>query len=216
MDSQSIESRVYRSPEKLRKRVEVSSALDMSRVVAPNAEATELDLHMDSKFYQAWETFKNNNQYVNTLLTWKMKYDQSVNPMIRASRLLTDKVSEVMGNLFSETKLSETMTAICKIDPSFDQQQFLHFCETDIIPNVLELIVRCDLEVLRDWCSKSMYSILASSISQAHQVGYRLVSKILDIENVELTMGKVVEHGPVLIVSFQTQQIMSTALCTLV
>uniref|UniRef100_A0A182YEY2 Mitochondrial import inner membrane translocase subunit TIM44 n=1 Tax=Anopheles stephensi TaxID=30069 RepID=A0A182YEY2_ANOST len=208
MDNQSIEARVYRSPEKLRKRVEVSMATDPSRVVEPNAEATGVELHKDSKFYQSWEDFKNNNQYVNKVLTWKMKYDESENPMIRASRLLTDKVSDIMGNLFSKTELSETLTEICKIDPSFDQKQFLRDCENDIIPNVLESIVRGDLEVLRDWCFESTYNIIATPISQAQKAGYRLDSKILDIENVDLAMGKVMEQGPVLIVTFQTQQIM--------
>uniref|UniRef100_A0A182T010 Mitochondrial import inner membrane translocase subunit TIM44 n=1 Tax=Anopheles maculatus TaxID=74869 RepID=A0A182T010_9DIPT len=208
MDNQSIEARVYRSPEKLRKRVEVSMATDPSRVVEPNAEATGVELHKDSKFYQSWEDFKNNNQYVNKVLTWKMKYDESENPMIRASRLLTDKVSDIMGNLFSKTELSETLTEICKIDPSFDQKQFLRDCENDIIPNVLESIVRGDLAVLRDWCFESTYNIIATPISQAQKAGYRLDSKILDIENVDLAMGKVMEQGPVLIVTFQTQQIM--------
>uniref|UniRef100_A0A182RM84 Mitochondrial import inner membrane translocase subunit TIM44 n=1 Tax=Anopheles funestus TaxID=62324 RepID=A0A182RM84_ANOFN len=208
MDNQSIEARVYRSPEKLRKRVEVSLATDPSRVVEPNAEATGVELHKDSKFYQSWEDFKNNNQYVNKVLTWKMKYDESENPMIRASRLLTDKVSDIMGNLFSKTELSETLTEICKIDPNFDQKQFLRDCENDIIPNVLESIVRGDLAVLRDWCFESTYNIIATPISMAQKAGYRLDSKILDIENVDLAMGKVMEQGPVLIVTFQTQQIM--------
>ncbi|XP_049286298.1 mitochondrial import inner membrane translocase subunit TIM44 isoform X1 [Anopheles funestus] len=208
MDNQSIEARVYRSPEKLRKRVEVSLATDPSRVVEPNAEATGVELHKDSKFYQSWEDFKNNNQYVNKVLTWKMKYDESENPMIRASRLLTDKVSDIMGNLFSKTELSETLTEICKIDPNFDQKQFLRDCENDIIPNVLESIVQGDLAVLRDWCFESTYNIIATPISMAQKAGYRLDSKILDIENVDLAMGKVMEQGPVLIVTFQTQQIM--------
>ncbi|XP_040173504.1 mitochondrial import inner membrane translocase subunit TIM44 [Anopheles arabiensis] len=208
MDNQSIEARVYRSPEKLRKRVEVSLASDPSRAVEPNAEATGVELHKDSKFYQSWEDFKNNNQYVNKVLTWKMKYDESENPMIRASRLLTDKVSDIMGNLFSKTELSETLTEICKIDPSFDQKQFLRDCENDIIPNVLEAIVRGELEVLRDWCFESTYNIIATPIAQAQKAGCRLDSKILDIENVDLAMGKVMEQGPVLIVTFQTQQIM--------
>uniref|UniRef100_A0A182PV85 Mitochondrial import inner membrane translocase subunit TIM44 n=1 Tax=Anopheles epiroticus TaxID=199890 RepID=A0A182PV85_9DIPT len=208
MDNQSIEARVYRSPEKLRKRVEVSMAADPSRAVEPNAEALGVELHKDSKFYQSWEDFKNNNQYVNKVLTWKMRYDESENPMIRASRLLTDKVSDVMGNLFSKTELSETLTEICKIDPSFDQKQFLRDCERDIIPNVLEAIVRGELEVLRDWCFESTYNVIATPIAQAQKAGYRLDSKILDIENVDLAMGKVMEQGPVLIVTFQTQQIM--------
>lgn len=142
------------------------------------------------------------------VLSWKMQYDESENPMIRASRLLTDKVSDVMGNLFSKTELSETLTEICKIDPSFDQKQFLRDCENDIIPNILEAMIRGDLEILKDWCFESTYNIIATPIAQAQKAGFFLDSKILDIENVDLAMGKVMEQGPVLIVTFQTQQIM--------
>ncbi|XP_039966224.1 mitochondrial import inner membrane translocase subunit TIM44 [Bactrocera tryoni] len=205
--SQSINSRVYRSPQKLRKRIEVEYASD-ERVVEPNSDATGVELHKDSKFYQSWENFKNNNAYVNKVLDWKLKYDESENPMIRASRLLTDKFSDVMGGLFSKTELSETLTELCKIDPNFDQKQFLRDCETDIIPNILEAMVRGNLEILKDWCFESTYNIIATPINQAIKSGMYLDSKILDIENIDLAMGKVMEQGPVLIVTFQAQQIM--------
>ncbi|XP_014088209.1 mitochondrial import inner membrane translocase subunit TIM44 [Bactrocera oleae] len=205
--SQSINSRVYRSPHKLRKRIEVEYASD-DRVVEPNADATGVELHKDSKFHQSWENFKNNNAYVNKVLDWKLKYDESENPMIRASRLLTDKFSDVMGGLFSKTELSETLTELCKIDPNFDQKQFLRDCETDIIPNILEAMVKGNLEILKDWCFESTYNIIATPINQAIKSGMYLDSKILDIENIDLAMGKVMEQGPVLIVTFQAQQIM--------
>lgn len=84
-------------------------------------------------------------------MDWKLQYDESENPVIRASRLLTEKVSDIMGGLFSKTELSETLTEICKIDNSFDTKRFLKQCETDIIPNILEAMTRGDLEVLKDW-----------------------------------------------------------------
>lgn len=206
-DSQGMQGRVYKSPLKLRKRVEVAEN-DSGRVYEANEEAMGVELHKDSKFYAQWEDFKNNNQYVNKVMDWKTKYEESENPVIRASRLLTDKVSDVMGNLFSKTELSETLTEICKIDPTFDQKQFLRDCEKDIIPNILEAMIRGDLEILKDWCFEATYNVIATPIGQAQKAGFYLDSKILDIENVELAMGKVMEQGPVLIVTFQTQQIM--------
>ncbi|XP_065371472.1 mitochondrial import inner membrane translocase subunit TIM44 [Calliphora vicina] len=207
MDAQSINSRVYRAPARLRKRKEVEFGED-ERVVEPNMDAMGVELHKDSKFYQSWEDFKNNNAYVNKVLDWKMKYEESENPLIRASRLLTDKVSDVMGGLFSKTELSETLTELCKIDPNFDQKQFLKDCETDIIPNILEAMVRGDLDILKDWCFESTFNIISTPISHALKAGLYLDSKILDIENIDLAMGKVMEQGPVLIVTFQAQQIM--------
>lgn len=204
---QGIHGRVYRSPEKLRKRKEILASSD-NRSFEPNIDEVGVELHKDSKFYQSWENFKNNNAYVNKVLDWKMRYEESENPVIRASRLLTDKVSDVFGNIFSKTELSETLTELCKIDPNFDQKQFLRDCETDIIPNILEAMTRGNLEILKDWCFESAYNIIATPISAAIKAGYYLDSKILDIENVDLAMGKVMEQGPVLIITFQSQQIM--------
>jgi mitochondrial import inner membrane translocase subunit TIM44 len=207
IDNQGINARVYRPPKKLRKRKEFEDIED-SRVFEANTEDLGVELHKDSKFYASWENFKNNNTYVNKVLTWKMQYDESENPLIRASRLLTDKVSDVMGGMFSKTELSETLTEICKVDPRFDEKKFLRDCENDIIPNILEAIVRGDLEILKDWCFESTFNILSTPISAARKLGYRLDSKILDIENVDLAMGKVMEQGPVLIITFQSQQLM--------
>ncbi|XP_026490280.1 mitochondrial import inner membrane translocase subunit TIM44 isoform X1 [Vanessa tameamea] len=205
MAPKGLEGRVYTSPTALRKRVEVAAD---ERTVAPDTETLGVELHRDSKFYQQWEDFKNNNQYVNKVLDWKIKYEESENPVFKASRFVTDKVSNLFGNLFEKTELSNTLTEICKIDPSFTAQKFLEDCANDIIPNILEAMVRGDLVILKDWCYEGVYNILATPMNQCKQLGYRLDSKILDIENIELVMGKMMDQGPVLVITFQSQQIM--------
>ena len=141
-------------------------------------------------------------------MDWKIKYDESDNPVIRASRLLTDKVSDIVGGLFQKTELSETLTEICKIDSSFEAKRFLKQCEVDIIPNILEAMTRGDLEILKDWCHEGPYNLFAVPIKEAFKKGYKIESKILDIDNVDLVVGKVMEQGPVLIITFTSQQIM--------
>ncbi|CAN8014683.1 unnamed protein product [Ixodes persulcatus] len=202
-------ARVYRAPEKLRKRSESSSASAAEpRVVSPNEDATGIELHKDSRWYQSWQNFRENNPYVHKFFDLKTQYDESDNPLVRASRTLTDKVSDIFGGLFQKTELSEVLTEICKMDPAFDKNEFLRQCETDIIPNVLEAIVRGDLEILRDWCHDAPFNVLSTPIKQAAQLGYRFDSKVLDVTNVDLAMGKIMEQGPVLIITFQSQQIM--------
>lgn len=207
IQGQGLHGRVYISPTKLRKRKDVADATS-DRVVEINDEAMGIELHKDSKFYQQWEDFKNNNQYVNKVLDWKMKFDESENPVIRGTRFLTDKITDVFGGMFSKTELSETLTEIIKIDPNFDQKQFLRDCENDIIPNILEAMVRGNTEILKDWCFESTFNVIATPIIQAQKLGYYLDSRVLDVENVDIVMGKVMEQGPVLIITFQTQQIM--------
>ncbi|XP_077561844.1 mitochondrial import inner membrane translocase subunit TIM44 [Haemaphysalis longicornis] len=201
-------ARVYRAPKKLRKRSELESGTADARVVTPNEEATGIELHRDSRWYQSWQNFRDNNPYVHKFFDLKTRYDESDNPLVRASRSLTDKVSDVFGGLFQKTELSEVLTEICKMDPNFDKNEFLRQCEEDIIPNLLEAMVRGDLEILRDWCHDAPYNVLSTPISQAIKLGYHYDSKVLDVMNVDLAMGKIMEQGPVLIVTFQSQQIM--------
>lgn len=195
------------SPAKLRKRTEISST-SVNKLYEPNTEATGVELHKDSKFYQSWQNFRENNPYVHKVMDWKIKFDESDNPVIRASRLLTDKISDVMGGLFQKTELSETLTEICKIDANFVPKQFLKQCESDIIPNILEAMTTGDLEILKDWCHLGPYNMFAVPLQEAYKKGYRIESKILDIDNVDLVMGKVMEQGPVLIITFTSQQMM--------
>lgn len=207
IDTTSMHGRVYQSPKILRKRSE-AVATHINKFYEPDTETTGIELHKDSKFYQSWENFKNNNTYVHKVMDWKLKYDESNNPVIRASRLLTDKVSDIVGGMFQKTELSETLTEICKIDPSFEQKRFLKQCETDIIPNVLEAMSQGDLEILKDWCHEGPYNLFAVPFKQAKEKGHSIKAKILDIDHVDLVMGKVMDQGPVLIITFTSQQIM--------
>lgn len=207
LDNQGIQGRVYVPLTKLRKRKEVAEINLDEKFVEPNMDARGVELHKDSKFYQSWQNFKDNNPYVNKVLDWKIKYDESDNPVIRASRFFTEKVTYMVGGMFEKTELSKTLTELCKLDPNFDKNQFLKDCETDIIPNILEAMSRGDLEILRDWCYEAAFNVISQPIVQVQKLGLRLDNRILDIENVDLFMGKMIEQGPVLLISFQCQQI---------
>lgn len=137
-----------------------------------------MSFHVCFRFFESWEKFKNNNQYVNKILDWKLKYDESENPMIRASRLLTDKMTDIVGGLFQNTELSETLTEIVKMDPTFDKVKFLQQCEMDFIPNILEAMVRGDLVILKDWCHEGPYNVISTPIKQALALGYTFHSKV--------------------------------------
>uniref|UniRef100_A0A663FEV4 Translocase of inner mitochondrial membrane 44 n=1 Tax=Aquila chrysaetos chrysaetos TaxID=223781 RepID=A0A663FEV4_AQUCH len=169
----------YKRPERLRKRTEFSGErIKEERIFEANEEAMGVVLHKDSKWYQQWKDFKDNNVVFNRFFEMKMKYDESDNAFIRASRAVTDKVTDLIGGLFSKTEMSEVLTEILKVDPSFDKDRFLKQCEYDIIPNVLEAMMSGELDILKDWCYEA------------------------------LAMGKMMEQGPVLIITFQAQVVM--------
>merc|ERR1711915_863314 len=139
---------------------------------------------------------------------YRVKFEESDSAVARGARLVTDKVGDIFGSVFQRTELSETLTEICKMDPNFEKEQFLKDCEQDIIPNILEAIVRGDLEILEDWCYEAPFNVLATPLRQAQQMGYVLHSRILDIDSLDLVMGKMMEQGPVLVIQFNSQQIM--------
>lgn len=60
-------------------------------------EATSIDLHKDTRWFQSWRSVAENNQYINRLWDWKTKYDESENPVIRTTRFFTDKLSSAFG-----------------------------------------------------------------------------------------------------------------------
>ncbi|KAM4889207.1 mitochondrial import inner membrane translocase subunit TIM44 isoform 2-T2 [Thomomys bottae] len=176
----------YRRPERLRKRTEFAGEkFKEEKVFEPNEEALGVVLHKDSKWYQQWKDFKDNNVVFNRFFEMKMKYDESDNVLIRASRALTDKVTDVLGGLFSKTEMSEVLTEILRVDPTFDKDRFLRQCENDIIPNILEAMISGELDILKDWCYEATYSQLAHPIQQAKAMGLQFHSHILDIDNVD-------------------------------
>ncbi|KAK7012044.1 mitochondrial import inner membrane translocase subunit TIM44 [Biomphalaria glabrata] len=198
----------YRTPEVLMKRSELSMKPRDDKDVAADEYSTGMVLHKDSKFFQSWQNFKDNNPYVNKLFDLKAKYDESDHVMVRATRFFADKVGQVFGGVFTKTEMSEVLTEICKIDPNFNKEQFLRLCEKEIIPNILEAMVRGDLEILKDWCFEAPYNTLAHPIEQAKKAGYVFDSKVLDVSQADVIAGKIMEQGPVLVINFNAQQIM--------
>ena len=202
-----IEDGMYKPPSVLRKRKDASQRRE-ERVVEINEHATGVDLHQDSKWAQGWSNFRDNNPYINKVFDWKTRLDESDSPVARATRLVTDKVTEMFGSMFSQNEMSQVLTEIIKMDPTFSKEQFLKDCERDIIPNVLEAMVRGDLEILKDWCHEAAFNVLATPIKQALAAGYSFDSKVLDLSNLDLAFAKMMDQGPVLVVTFQTQQIL--------
>jgi len=200
--------RVYIRPAALQKRSDRLISTAEEKTFEANEDATEMVMHKDSKFAQSWAQFKENNQYVNKMFEYKMKYDESDHLAVRMSRAVTEKMQTVFGSLFSKTEMSEVLTEICKMDPSFDPVAFIKQCREDIIPNVLESLIRGDLEVMEDWCHEACFNQLAVPIKAAHQQKLKLDNRILDVTEPELIAAKLMEQGPVLVISFFSQQMM--------
>merc|ERR1719516_614146 len=204
LESNTLGGMVYKPPLVLRKRKDTPEG---GVAMEADDSTTGMELHKDSRFSQSWQNFKDSNPVVNKFVDYRVKFEESDNPLVRGARMVTDKLQDVFGSVFTNTELSETLTEIVKMDPAFEKEQFLKDCEKDIIPNILEAIVRGDLEILEDWCYEAPFNVLATPLRQAKQMGYQLHSQVLDIDSINLMMGKMMEQGPVLILTFNSQQI---------
>ncbi|KIH43339.1 hypothetical protein ANCDUO_26658, partial [Ancylostoma duodenale] len=146
-------------------------------------EATGVTLHKESKWYAGWKKFSEENAYFNKLLDWKIRYEESDNVAVRLMRGITERLSSVFG---SQNEVSEVLTEIAKIDPSFDKAEWLRFCEKEVIPNVLEAFIRGDLEVLQDWCHERAFVALSTVIKEYQKIKFSTAdSRIIDISKVE-------------------------------
>ncbi|XP_078488635.1 mitochondrial import inner membrane translocase subunit TIM44 [Ciona intestinalis] len=197
---------LYRPPTVLRMRKQEIS-IDPDREYQPNTEATNIVMHKDTMWNQQWESFKS-SKVGESISEMKMRFDESDNVLIRGSRFITDKVSGVAGSLFGGTDISKVMTEIARIDPEFSAQGFLDFCRFEIIPNLLEAISQGNEKIVKDWCSEAPYNQLMFPVKQAQQIGCRYQLTTVDLDHVDIAGATKVDQGPVLVISFQTQQIM--------
>ena len=204
-------SSLYIAPKELLKRSErstlYSSDFHQQRHVEPNEDVRTVELHKDSKWSESWSKFKDENPYINKIFEIKMKYDESDNPIVTATKSFVDRVGSIMGGLFQRTDLSNVLTEICKVDPNFDINTFMSECEKFIIPTILEAMSRRELDILSDWCHEAVFNVLSKPIVDAQKLGLKINTRILDIQNLDLALGRMMEQGPVLVFTFHAQQI---------
>ena len=65
-----------------------------------------------------------------------------------------------------------------------------------------------NLEVLEDWCHEAAFNQLAFPIRAALEQKLMFDARVLDITDVEIIAAKLMEQGPVLVITFSAQQIM--------
>ncbi|XP_062516311.1 mitochondrial import inner membrane translocase subunit TIM44-like [Corticium candelabrum] len=210
-DDMAAQSQPYRSPSELKTRFGMSSSTTSGqqeeKQIKPDDKATDVVLHKDSKWYTQWKAFKDDNPVVNRLFDLKMRYDESDNVVIRASRIVTDKLVDIFGNVLSPSETSRTFAEIAKVDSSFNKEKFIALCELWIIPTVLEGFLKGNLDILRDWCHEAAYGVLSTLLEQDNARGHKTESRILDLRHVDVIFAKMMEPGPVLVISFQAQQL---------
>eukprot|EP01135_Chromosphaera_perkinsii_P006763 Nk52_evm11s578 gene=Nk52_evmTU11s578 len=199
----------YKGVRKLKRRTDLkkkAEKMGFEKPVAANDEAQGVVLHKDSKFFEQWNNFKDNNKVVQGMFDLKMKFDESDNLFVRNFRAITERVTDSLGGAFAENEMAEVLSEVMKIDPTFTKDNFLALCERDIIPTILEAYNINDMEILEDWCTPPCFSVISANIEHQKSQGLTKDCKILDIRHVDIPIAKMMEQGPMLIVTFVAQQ----------
>ncbi|XP_075708684.1 mitochondrial import inner membrane translocase subunit TIM44 [Rhinoderma darwinii] len=150
--------------------------------------------------------------------TVKKEIDESIlaqtGPYRPPSRLR--KRSEFSGEKMGEEKIfepnEESLGVVVHKDSKW-HQQWKEFKDNNVVFNKTpKHWTPEDLQISDVFIPPSdntnTYSQLAHPIQQAKTMGLRFHSKVLDIDNIDLAMGKMMEQGPVLIITFQAQLVM--------
>ncbi|KZP01416.1 TIM44 subunit of mitochondria import inner membrane translocase [Calocera viscosa TUFC12733] len=162
-------------------------------------------LHKDAGKHEAWERLKSTNPLLRTFSSLKQQYDESENTVVATLRSITSSI----GSFFDETEMAKVTRILRQMDPTFSVEAFTRELREYIIPEVVDAYLSADREALQMWCGEATYNVLWATMEQYHRQGLISDSKVLDIRQVDLTTGRILENDvPVFVVTFATQEIL--------
>ncbi len=139
--------------------------------------------------------------------TFRQVYDESNNVFIYFAREITDRISGKFSSLFAETDTARAMRELKQRDPAFSIEKFMKTAREYIIPEILDAFLTADLPALKIWCSEATFNVLKANFEAQLRPGVVFSGKVLDLRNLDLVTAKVLDDRPVLVFSFNTQQI---------
>ncbi|TPX39148.1 hypothetical protein SeLEV6574_g07409 [Synchytrium endobioticum] len=179
---------------------------DASLPVSANLDAGgSVVQHKESKWSEAWKSFKEHNPLTKTLLQAHRSIEESDSPFM-------DRVRGIMYTVqgaFEETEQAQVVKALQAVEPGFSIDKFIREATRWMIPDVMETYLRSDRIGLKDWVNDVTYSILDVGIKAQETAGLLSDCRLLDLRNVELAQAKLLENGiPVLVLTFRTQEVL--------
>lgn len=170
-----------------------------------DSAGTNVTLHKDAAWKEAWRDFKDQNKVVQGLFGLKNVYNESENPLISTARSITDRIA----GFFAENETAMVIKKLRQMDPAFQIEPFLRELREYILPEVLDAYVKGDVETLKLWLSEAQYSVYEALTKQYLQAGLKSDGRILDIRHVDILRARMLEPGeiPVFIITCRTQEV---------
>ncbi|CAI4211913.1 unnamed protein product [Parascedosporium putredinis] len=192
--------------ERRRKRELQAQSGAAPKVLEEDPEAgTNVTLHKDAAWKEAWRDFRDTNKVMQGLFSAKTVYNESENPLISTARSITDSIA----GFFAENENAMVIKKFREMDPQFKVEPFLQELREYILPEVLDAYVKGDVETLKLWLSAAQFSVYEALTKQYLQLGMKSDGKILDIRNVDILKAKMLDPGdiPVFIITCRTQEV---------
>ena len=121
---------------------------DPSLPVSANPDAGgSVVQHKESKWSEAWKSFKENNPLTKSLLQAHRKIEESDSPFM-------DRVRGIMYSVqgaFEETEQAQVVKAIQAVEPGFSIDKFIKEATRWMIPDIMETYLKSDRVGLKDW-----------------------------------------------------------------
>ncbi|KAG5718832.1 hypothetical protein E4T56_gene6561 [Termitomyces sp. T112] len=200
------EARRLRRKKRLEKAGKDNGLGPASKRVTANPEAgSAVVLHKDSPRQERWNRLKETNPVLRRLAEMRQAYDESENSVVSAMRSVTSTI----GSFFDENEMAQVMRAMKIFDPDFNREAFERELREYIIPEVVDAYLSADQEALRSWCGEATYNVLWATMEHYLRQGLISDSKVLDIRQVDVSDGKMLENDvPVFLVQFATQEVL--------
>ncbi|KAH7285791.1 hypothetical protein KP509_33G046100 [Ceratopteris richardii] len=116
------------------------------------------------------------------------------------------KIQDLNETLFGETATAMALKAIRRRDPTFSFPDFLSEVQENA-RDVLQAYLKGDIEELRKRCSREVVDRCRAERRAYESQGIFFDNKILHVSDLELKETKLLGNVPIIIVTFQTQQI---------
>lgn len=166
---------------------------------------TNVTLHKDAAWKEAWRDFRDTNSVLQKLFSAKSVYQESENPLISTARGITDTIA----GFFAENETAMVIKKFREMDPQFQVEPFLQELREYMLPEVLDAYVKGDVETLKLWLSAAQFSVYEALTKQYLRAGMKSDGRILDIRNVDILKAKMLDPGdvPVFIITCRTQEV---------
>ncbi|KAJ6620629.1 hypothetical protein B0H10DRAFT_1911835 [Mycena sp. CBHHK59/15] len=199
------EARRLRRQKRLEKAGRTRGFAPSNRVDANPEAGSAVVLHKDSPRQEKWNRMKETNPIFRTLSSLRQAFDESENVVVASVR----NVTETVGSWFDENETAQVMRLMKNLDPDFTREGFERELREYIVPEVVDAYLTADQPALKAWCGEATYNVLWATMEQYLRQGLISDSKVLDIRQVDVSTGKILDNDlPVFVIQFSTQEVL--------